>query len=167
MTFSNALKHGTVLLGFAAVAMTPSAALASPGSGITPTNFVVAPFNDDALVNHDRIKFQTKDTTDVRMQKLTFAAGSFSGWHHHPGLLIVAVQSGLVTLTDRNCGVKSYGPTSPNGAVFIEGDDDTVEARSALGAVAYITIVVPRGANPRIDDNAPLCATSMPASRRR
>lgn len=166
MNFADGSKIG-VVAGLAAVATIGTPALASPGSGITAESYVVAPFNDDALVNHDRVKLQTKDPTDVRVQKLTFAAGAYSGWHHHPGFVLVAVQSGLVTVTNHVCGTRSYGPGSAAGAVFVEGNEDAVEARSAAGAVAIVTAVVPRGANPRIEDNVPLCATQMPASRRR
>lgn len=147
-----------VVAGLAAVATAAPMALASPGTGIAAENFVNGQFNENALVNHDRIKLQTKDPTDVRFQKLTFAPHSRSGWHHHPGLLIVTVQSGLVTLTDHNCGTKTYGPNSPNGAVFTEGHDTAVEASSVAGAVAYVTIIVPRGQPARLEDDPPFCA---------
>jgi len=162
MSYSSSIKLAAVLV-VGAVGLLGTSAVAEVviNGGITPQNLANVPFNDDALVNHDRVKFQTKDPTDVRLQKLTFAAGSRSGWHHHPGLLIVAVQSGTVTLSDRNCASKTYGPGMANGAVFIEGDDDTVQATSAGGAVAYVTIIVPRGAPSRVEDQVPFCARSF------
>ena len=161
MSYSSSIKVASAIFGTAIAGLLATGALAEVvvNGGITPQTLANSRFNDDALVNHDRVKFQTKDPTDVRMQKLTFAAASRSGWHHHPGLLIVAVQSGSVTLSDKTCASKTYGPGLPNGAVFIEGDDDTVQATSALGAVAYVTIVVPRGAPSRIEDQVPFCAS--------
>lgn len=163
MSYSSSIKLAAAILGTAMVGLLATGAMAEVvvNGGITPQTLANSRFNDDALVNHDRIKFQTKDPTDVRMQKLTFAAASRSGWHHHPGLLVVAVQSGTVTLSDRTCASKTYGPGLPNGAVFIEGDDDTVQATSAAGAVAYVTIVVPRGAPSRVEDQVPFCARSF------
>jgi len=111
-------------------------------------------------LNSDRVKFQTKDPTDVRVQKLVFAAGAYSGWHHHPGIVVVAVESGAVTLWDSDCTSKTYGPGLPNGGVFVEGGDDPVQATSASGATVYVTYVAPN-ANPpvfRIEDDPPPCA---------
>ena len=86
---------GVAVIGTLAAAV----ALGEPGSGVTPTNLVTANFDQTVHLNSDRVKFQTKDPTDVRIQKLVFGANSRSGWHHHPGIVIVTVESGAVTLT--------------------------------------------------------------------
>src|SRR5687767_265144 len=91
-------KWTAAALGVAMIGMVAAVALASPGFGITSTNLVTANFDHAVHVNSDRVKFQTKEPTDVRVQKLVFAPGSFSGWHHHPGLVLVTVESGAVTL---------------------------------------------------------------------
>lgn len=154
------LARTTAILAFAAAGLTATALLASPGSGLTSTVFVTATNQYDALINHDRVKFQTKDPTVVRVQKLVFAAGGYSGWHHHPGTIIVAVESGIVTLFDANCGSKSYGPGNPNGSVFVEGHDEAQQAYSAAGATVYVTYIAPNASPPvfRIEDEIPACA---------
>lgn len=161
---STPLKLSVALLGPATACAFATAAFASPGSGITSTPLVTANFDEDGHVNSDRVKFQTKDPTDVRIVQLTFAAGSYSGWHHHPGLLLVSVASGSVTLTDSSCNSKTYGPGSPNGAVFTEGGDEPVEASSTGGATAYVTTVTPDGEPSRVEDDVPSCAAA-PAFR--
>jgi len=135
-------------------------ALGSPGSGITSTNLVTANFDGTVHVNSDRVKFQTKDATDVRVQQLVFGAGGFSGWHHHPGMILVAVQSGAVTLWESDCSSTTYGPGLPDGAVFAEGGDDPQQATSAGGATVYVTYVAPNADPPvfRIEDDPPPCA---------
>ncbi len=146
---------GVVVIGTLA-----AVALGSAGSGVTSTTLVTANFDKTVHVNSDRVKFQTKDPTDVRVQKLVFAAGAYSGWHHHPGIVVVAVESGAVTLWDSDCTSKTYGPRLPNGGVFVEGGDDPVQATSASGATVYVTYVAPN-ANPpvfRIEDDPPPCA---------
>ena len=110
-------------VGVAVIGTLAAVALGSPGSGVTTTNFVTANFDHAVHLNSDRVKFQTKDATDVRVQKLVFAAGAYSGWHHHPGMLLVAVESGAVTLWDSDCNSETYGPGLANGAVFAEGGD--------------------------------------------
>ena len=154
------LGLSTVTLISAALIAVP--ALASSGSGIASVVLVTADNDAEGHINSDRIKFQTKGPTDVRIQKLTFAAGAYSGWHHHPGFIIVAVKTGLVTLSQSDCSSKSYGPGSSNGAVFVEGHDDAQQATSAAGAEVYVTYVAP-SADPRvfrIEDDPPVCATA-------
>lgn len=159
MLYSKQLKCAAAIFGIAAVGISATAALASPGSGISSDNLVTANLDEPGHINSDRVKFQTKDRTDVRVQRLTFAAGSYSGWHHHPGVIIVAVASGSVTLTESNCGSKTYGPGLPNGSVFVEGHDSVQQATSAGGAVVYVTYVAPSADPPvfRIEDPVQSC----------
>lgn len=156
MVYSKGLKLAA-LAGITAAASTATVAVAEPGSGIASQLVVASNLNDPAQTNHDGVKFQTKGLTDVRLQKLTFSPGARSGWHHHPGVLIVSVQSGQVTLTDHNCVAKTYGPGLPNGSVFVEAHDDAMQATSTNGAVAFVTVIVPKGAPSRIEDNPVSC----------
>ena len=144
------------LVGIIAIATTATVAIAEPGSGVMAETLVRAHLNEVTQINHDRIKFQTKEPIDVRVQKLTFKPGSRSGWHHHPGVVIVSVASGQVTFTDNNCVGKTYGTGSPNGSVFVEGNDNAGQATSTTGAVVYVTFVLPTGAPNRIEDT-PIC----------
>jgi hypothetical protein len=131
-----------VVLGSHAPALTPN-----------PTNLVTANFDHTVHLNSDRVKFQTKGATDVRVQRLVFDPGDSSGWHHHPGVVLVTVESGSVTLTQSDCSSVTYGPNEPAGAVFAEGGDEPVLATSATGATNYVVFVVPDGEPFRIDDH--------------
>jgi hypothetical protein len=134
-------------------------ALGSPPSNVTPTTLVTANFDETVHVNSDRVKFQTKDATDVRIQRLVFAPGGRSGWHHHPGLALVVVESGAVTFTHSDCTSKTYGPGLPNGAVFAEGGDDPTEVSSAGGANTYAVFVAPSNDPPitRVENDPISC----------
>ena len=134
-------------------------ALGSPPSNVTPTTLVTANFDETVHVNSDRVKFQTKDATDVRIQRLVFAPGGRSGWHHHPGLALVIVESGAVTFTHSDCSSKTYGPGLPNGAVFAEGGDDPTEVSSAGGATMYAVFVAPSNDPPitRVENDPVSC----------
>ena len=92
-------------------------ALANPG---TSTSTILAPrstLSESIQANDNRIKFQTKDPTDLVTQQVTFTTGTDSGWHHHPGVILVLVKSGTVTVHDENCQTKAYSA----GQAFIEG----------------------------------------------
>lgn len=56
------------VIGTVAVAV----AVGSPGSGVAITTLVTANFDNTVHLNSDRVKFQTKGPTDVRLQKLVF-----------------------------------------------------------------------------------------------
>src|SRR6266568_507164 len=101
----------------------------------TPFNFTTTPLGtgnlvNDVHLNSDRVKFQTKDPTDVRVARVDIAPGGYSGWHHHPGIVIVTVAAGAVTFTHSDCTSKTYGPGLPDGAVFVVGGDEPGQVSS-------------------------------------
>jgi ABC-type glycerol-3-phosphate transport system substrate-binding protein len=154
------LKWTVATVGVAVIGTLAAAvALGSPGSGNTITTLVTANFDNPAQVNSDRVKFQTKDATDVRIQKIVFAPGAFSGWHHHPGMVLLSVESGAVTLWQPDCSSQMYGPGLPNGAVFAEGGDVPEQVTSAGGATVYAVFVAPSNDPPitRVEDDAISC----------
>lgn len=149
------------VMGVAIGTLGPSA-LGSPPSGFTATNLVKADLDETVHVKSDRIKFRTKESgpTDVLVQKIVIDPGGSSGWHHHPGMVIVAIESGSMTVWDSKCHKERYGPGLPNGSVFVEGGDKPGQVTSTGGATSYTTFVAPN-ANPpvfRIEDNPPPCA---------
>lgn len=53
------------------------------------------------------------DGTDLRYRferVVTDASGFDSGWHIHPGLVIVQIEAGSVQFTQGSCTAKTYGP---------------------------------------------------------
>jgi quercetin dioxygenase-like cupin family protein len=150
-----AVTIGLALIAAAAVA---AVALASMGSGTSTV--ILAPrstLSDSVQVNQDRIKFQTKDPTDLVTQQVTFAPLAFSGWHHHPGVILVLVKSGHVTTHDENCQTKTYGPgealVESGTAPFMVSNESDTET-----AVDVATQVAPAGSPFRIEDDPPPCA---------
>jgi quercetin dioxygenase-like cupin family protein len=133
-------------VGVAACGVVAAVALASPPSGFVATNLVPeAEIAKRVHVKSDGVKFKTKGPTDVRVQRIDIAPGGRSGWHHHPGIVIAAVQSGTVTYVDSDCDAISYGAGSPNGSVFIESGDEPHEARNLTDepVTSYVTFVAP------------------------
>ncbi|CAN5258493.1 hypothetical protein BH20ACT13_BH20ACT13_23960 [soil metagenome] len=158
--FRSKKKWVAATVGVAAIGMLAAAvALGSPPSGVEPTTLVTANFDHTVHLNSDRVKFQTKDPTDVRIQKLVFQPGGRSGWHHHQGMVILAVESGAVTLWNADCSSQTYGPDLPNGAVFAEGGDVPEQVTSAGGATVYAVFVAPSNDPPitRVEDGVVSC----------
>lgn len=155
MFYSKRLKRASAILGVMAAGTIATAALASPPSGVTPTVFATGELANEVHLNSDRVKFQTKDSATVRVQRLVFAPGAYSGWHHHPGVTVVVVESGSLTLTQGDCSATTYNA----GQVFAEGGDEPHNASTAGGATVYVTYVVPTGeaAVFREEDDAQVC----------
>ena len=146
-------------IALAGVAFFGVTALATPGvlfSG-SPNPALRGTLTHDIQLNNDRIKFQTKDQTDVAVQTVTIATGGNSGWHYHPGFLLAVVESGSVTLTV-GCSSNTYSV----GQTFYEtGTTPTIARNASAGqTVVRVTYVVPKGSVTRIDVPAsqiPVC----------
>ena len=139
-------RAAIVIVGVVACGLAAAAALGSPPFQFVTTNLVSeAELKNPVHVNSDRIKFKTKRPVDVRVQEVDIAPGGRSGWHHHPGIVIVAVETGTVTVFDASCNTTTYGVGSPNGSVFVESGDHPGEVRNATDqpVKAYATFIAP------------------------
>jgi quercetin dioxygenase-like cupin family protein len=109
-------------------------------------------------LNADRIKFQTKDATDVVVQTIKQDGGADSGWHTHPGFVLGIVESGSVSITV-GCATTTYSV----GQSFYETGTTPTIARNASQTsplVLRVTYVVPKGVPTRRDVPAseiPVC----------
>jgi quercetin dioxygenase-like cupin family protein len=134
-------------------------AMATLPSGIVVTPFVRATLgasnpHGGVSAHADHVRLHSKGPTDVAMQTITSPPGASSGWHSHPGVATVAVQSGTVTFYDAHCRTTQYGA----GQAFIEAGDapQLVRNNTTSNAVLYVTFIVPRSAPAlRIDQPQP------------
>ena len=134
-------------------------ALATVGSGLTPTTFSRGTVTEEVHFNTGAVKFQTKADVDLVTQTITFAPGATSGWHAHPGVVLVTVASGSLVRYDATCAAKTYTDHTARSA-FIESGDHPglVRNETASPAVVYVTYIVPRGTTAlRIDKADPNC----------
>jgi quercetin dioxygenase-like cupin family protein len=96
---------------------------------------------------------------DVAVNQNTIQPAGFTGWHSHPGITVVAVQSGQVTLFSEpiaggTCRVHTYTA----GQVFLEHPNNEYNAvnTGAEPEVSAVTFFnVPHGGPSRIDQADP------------
>jgi quercetin dioxygenase-like cupin family protein len=94
---------------------------------------------------------------DVVQQKITYQPGGSSGWHSHPGLVMVVVTSGSLTRYMSDCSKETFtvGQTAVElGANWIM----TIRNEASAPAEMLATLIVPAGtpnADLRIDQPAP------------
>lgn len=138
------------------VVIAAAAALATPGSGGSVVTLAAGTFDERLNINHDGIKLQTRKPVDVVMQEITWAPGATSGWHSHPGVVLVLVKSpaegqppGILEYHRADCTTQ----TLTVGDVLIESSERpaVLHNHGATSVVVDVTFVVPTGVPLRID----------------
>jgi hypothetical protein len=81
--FRSRKKWSAAIVGVAVIGTFAAVALGSAGFNFTPTTLVTGNLANKVKASGDGVKLQTKDPTDVRVQKIDIGAGGYSGWHHH------------------------------------------------------------------------------------
>jgi quercetin dioxygenase-like cupin family protein len=159
----------TILL--AAIGVTT--ALATPALGTIAANlFARGTFVQPVFAYSDGIALITDETTDHAVQEITFGPGSSSGWHTHPGVVLVTVKSGTLTRYHSDCSSdtvsagQTFFETGGITAGFLDrglslgGHAGVVRNEGTVPVVVYVTYIVPTGAPLRIDRPNPGCAVN-------
>jgi quercetin dioxygenase-like cupin family protein len=142
----------------AVLALVVGTAFATGAGGFHGTPLARGTTDGPQQFNIGSIKFQTKGRVDFAHATVTIDPLGTSGWHSHPGVVLVTVASGTVTFYTADCSFNTY----PAGASFVESNGATGLARNesaSTPAVVYVTYIVPAGAPAlRIDQSNPGCA---------
>ena len=125
----------------AALALVVGAALATQPKGVTPTPLTRATLGKFEAENQG-IEVESQHTSaDYALAKLVIEPGGTTGWHHHPGVALISVNSGSVTEYDKNCHKSIFkageGFSETNGEVHV------VRNRGKANAVLYVTFIAP------------------------
>lgn len=114
--------------------------------------------NTDHKSKADRYcaRLTSHDNTDIAVANIVVAPGGHSGWHYHPGPVLVVVKTGTITFymgDDPTCSPKVH----PAGTSFTEEGGMVGIARNegAVEATVVATYFVPAGSATRIDAAAP------------
>ena len=145
------------LLALALTAVFAGTALATGAIGFHPTPLSRGTLSESVHYNTGAVKFQTKGAVDFVTQTITFDAPATSGWHAHPGVVLVTVKSGTLVRYDENCSRSVVSA----GSAFTESGDHAGLVRNESAetpAVVYVTFLVPAGTTAlRIDKPNPGC----------
>jgi len=156
-TIRRATRSLPLALGL--VTILAGTALATGASGFHGTPLARGTTAGAMQFNVGDIKFQTKDRVDFAQATVTIDPLGQSGWHSHPGVVLVTVTAGTVTFYQADCSFDVH----PAGSSFVESNGATGLARnesSTIPAVVYVTYIVPVGAALRIDQPDPGCPLS-------
>ncbi|MFC7216623.1 cupin domain-containing protein [Streptomyces polyrhachis] len=150
-SWARLLKGAIVLAGIAALAFLPTAATATPGSGVTAAELARG-------TSADSLDIRTKGPTDVVFRTVTIAPGGSTGWHYHPGKVLAVVKEGTLTRTKaKGCTVEVSGP---GDTVLETGGPRDIHIGRNLGpepVVLYLTYLIPKNAPLAVDADNPGC----------
>lgn len=103
-------------------------------------------------------KLITTGPTSFTVQDVSYFPGGHTGWHSHPGILLVTVTEGSIQWYNSNC----------EGTVYNVGDSftETTETHyfrnvGSINARIMVTYVLAPGQPRRIDQPAPTCAAAL------
>src|SRR5215217_211067 len=117
------------------------AALATTPKGVTPTPLTRATLGKFEAQNNG-IEVESQHTSaDFALAKVVMEPGGTTGWHHHPGVALVSVNSGAVTEYDKNCNKSVI--KAGEGFVESNGEVHVVRNRGKADAVLYVTFIAP------------------------
>ena len=126
---------------------------ATPGVGLVMQPLARGTLPERIKVHTREVKLQTKAPVDIFVQRITLQPGGHTGWHSHPGPVLVALRSGSVISYEEDCSATVYeagdGFVDPSRRVHI------MRNVGATPAEFYITALLPVGAQLRIDEPAP------------
>jgi hypothetical protein len=150
-----------VIAAFVLLPVVGGIALATPGINVLSAPVHARGTHAELLNIHSKagVKIKTKSSVDFVTQQIVIGPGGTTGWHSHPGPVLVTVKSGALTLVyadDRTC----QGRTYTAGESFIDRGDEFVHTALNRGGVNlefWATYLVPGapGAPIRIDAASP------------
>jgi quercetin dioxygenase-like cupin family protein len=127
----------------AALANTPSGVKATP---VTATQITRATLGNFEAENNGIEVQSGRRSADLAIVKVVIEPGGSTGWHHHPGVVLVPVESGTVTEYDAQCHKSVY--KASKGFVESNGEVHLVRNEGDVKAVLYATFLVPTATPP-------------------
>jgi quercetin dioxygenase-like cupin family protein len=130
-----------VAVGVTVLALVVGAALATPpkDATVTPlTRAMLGKFEHQT----DGIEVDSEQrSADFAVAKVVLEPGGSTGWHYHPGVTLVSINSGAVTEYDKKC----HKTFLKAGEGFVEGNHavHVVRNQGKAKAVLYVTFIIP------------------------
>jgi quercetin dioxygenase-like cupin family protein len=150
------------LLAIVLVLVVAGTALATGATNFQGTITSRATLSHSTEATTHEVKLETKGPVDFVTATVNIAAGGSSGWHSHPGIVLVSVVSGSLVFYDSHCRAIVHAA----GSAFVESGNHSGLVRNestTTPAVVYVTYLVPGGtpnAGLRIDKPNPGCPQS-------
>jgi len=104
------------------------------------------------------LSLKTNGASDFYFQDVVIGPGGYSGWHSHPGVLMIAVKEGSVDWYDSNCVKHTYSA----GQSFTENTEaHNVFNHGSVNARFLGSYIIKAGAPRRIEQPQPACGAVL------
>lgn len=168
------MKIKTWLVGLLTVALVIAGiALATPVVGLNFANIVASGAINSEVFARGKVdlpqtpgqeddewtaKLLTSGPTAFIVQDVSYFPGGHTGWHSHPGILLVTVTEGSIEWYNSNCEKTVY-----NVGDSLTENTETHYFRNvgSVNARVMVTYVLAKGQPRRIDQPAPACAAAL------
>src|SRR6267142_4436167 len=161
---SNEKKHIVIakwpLAVLGAVVVVSTTALATPPAGVVSNvilaqgTTVISLKEKIAVGNNWNLDLENKGQSEFYVQDLVVGPGGYTGWHSHPGLLLITVKEGSLEFYDKECAKHTYGA----GQSFTEGAEPHAAMNRGTGnARLLVAYIVKKGEPRRIESPQPKC----------
>src|SRR2546425_13160943 len=142
----------------------PTLAVATPPAGVV-SNVIVAqgatlgPVKERAAVGDSwAVLLEDKGQSEFYFQDLVVGPGGRTGWHSHPGLLLITVKEGSFDFYNKDCVKHSYSA----GQSFTEAAEPHNGLNPGPGnAHLLIAYIVKKGEPRRIESPQPKCGEAL------
>ena len=104
------------------------------------------------------VSLEDKGQSEFYFQDLVVKPGGRTGWHSHPGLLLITLKDGSVDFYDKDCSKHTYTA----GQSFTEGAEAHNVVNSGSGnARLLVAYIVKSGEPRRIENPQPRCGEAL------
>jgi quercetin dioxygenase-like cupin family protein len=164
-----------LLIGAVVITCIAGIAIATPIVGLNFANILASGTSNTEISQHVRVtlppvvgqeqeddewsaKLVTSGPSNFIVQDVSYFPGGHTGWHSHPGILLVSVTEGSIEWYNANC----------ERTVYNVGDSLTestathfVRNVGSVNARFMVTYVLAKSQPRRIDQPAPACAAAL------
>ena len=113
------------------------------------------PFHVKRKTGGWEVDIKAKDAMDVAVQSITFQPGGQSGWHRHPGPVLIQVATGTMTFYEADDPTCTPIVRTAGEGYLDAGHGHIARNESGAPALNVVTYFAPPGAVLRIDAPAP------------
>jgi quercetin dioxygenase-like cupin family protein len=138
--------------------------IATDASGVVSNVILGQGFTADRVHEQIRlgdswsINLDVSAESDFYFQDLVVAPGGRTGWHSHPGLLMIAIKEGSVDFYDKDCHKRSFSA----GQSFTESaEPHNAFNTGTTNARLLVSYIIKKGEPRRIEQAQPPCAVSL------
>lgn len=165
ITFAVAtIVHATPIVGFIGTILSQGSTQDEIRQGARvelPPDTAKPDVDRDRDGDHDddwHAKLTTSGPTDVYVQDGTYVPNGHTGWHSHPGIILLSMISGSVEWYDADCVKHVYNA----GDVWTESTQTHYMRNvGTVNAHFTVTYILAHGQPRRIDQPAPACAAAL------